>query len=213
MKTLVVLSQKGGSGKSTLTVHLAVSAVQSGLKTAILDIDHNQASSLRWNDIRSDNHKIDTAKCTAKQLHNYLQMAEKGGVDLVLVDTAPHSNSDAVIAAQLADFILIPCRPALFDLEAIFNTIQIAKATGHPYSVIINAAPRGKLAEETRSFLERNNVPVLALTVYQRAAYSHALLDGRSVHEYEPERKAASEITELYEYISAELKLKRRLVA
>ena len=213
MKTLVVLSQKGGSGKSTLTVHLAVCAVQCGLKTAILDIDHNQASSLRWNEIRADDHKIDTAKCTAKQLNSYLQMAEKGGVDLVLVDTAPHSNSDAVIAAQLADLILIPCRPALFDLEAIFNTVQIAKAAGHSYSVVINAAPRGKLAEETRSFLERNNVPVLALTVYQRAAYSHALLDGRSVHEYEPEGKAASEINELYEYISAELKLKRRLMA
>jgi chromosome partitioning protein len=212
VKTLVILSQKGGSGKSTLTVHLAVCAARRGLKTAILDID-KQSSAWRWNQIRADDMKLDTAKVQARELADYLQRAEKGKVRLTLVDTAPHTDSDGALAAQLADFILIPCRPALFDLEAIFSSIQIAKASRVAYGVVINAAPRGKLADETRAFLQKNSVPVLDATICHRAAYGHALLDGRSVHEFEPDGKAAAEIDDLYAHVSKQLSLDKRRAA
>lgn len=212
MKTLVILSQKGGSGKSTLTVHLAVCAAMRGLKTAILDID-KQGSAWRWNQIRPEEIKIDTAKVQARELADYIQRAEKGKVGLTLVDTAPHTDSDGALAAQLADFILIPCRPALFDLEAIFSSIQIAKASRVKYAVVINAAPRGKLADETREFLQKHDVPVLDTTICHRAAYGHALLDGRSVHEFEPRGKAATEVDALYGEIAKQLSLDKRRVA
>lgn len=206
MKTLAVISQKGGSGKTTLTVHLAVCAAMRGLKTMMLDIDE-QPSAYEWNQSRAADQRLGTAKCVAGQLQGYLDLGRQRDVDLTLIDTAPHSNADASIAAQLADFILIPCRPATFDLRAIYNSIQIARLSKKPFSVIINAAPRGKLADETRAFLTKNNAPVMDLTIHQYAAYTHAVIDGRSVHEYEPEGKAAAEIDKLYGYIADQLKL------
>lgn len=200
MQTLTILSQKGGSGKSTLTVHLAVCAMMRGLKTVILDIDQ-QGSANRWNQIRAHDRKVDLAKIQAEQIALYLTIAKNAHADLVLIDTAPHSQSDGAIAAQFADFVLIPCRPAMFDLEAIFSTVQIAKTAKKPFAVILNAAPRGKLADECRAFLEKNSVPVLAITVHQWASLGHALFDGRSVHEFEPDGKATAEIEALYSHL------------
>jgi chromosome partitioning protein len=98
--------------------------------------------------------------------------------------------------------VLIPCRPARFDLDAVASTVDIAKAAKTPAAVVINAAPRGRLAEEARAALQRQGVTVIETVLHQRAAYSHAVIDGRSVHEYEPEGKAAAEIDQLYHHIT-----------
>lgn len=201
MKTLAILAQKGGSGKTTVAVHMAVCAAQRKLKTAIIDIDP-QGSAFQWNQSRPDGMKLDAVKAEANQLAGLLQKAKAGGIDLAIIDTAPHSNDAAAIAARLADLALIPCRPARFDLDAIASTLDIAKAANTPAAVVINAAPRGRLAEEARAALMRQGVTVLETVLHQRAAYSHAVIDGRSVHEYEPGGAAAGEIEELYHHIT-----------
>ena len=201
MKTLAIISQKGGSGKTTIAVHVAVCASQRKLKTAIIDIDP-QRSAYQWNQSRPDGMKLDAVTANASQLAVLLAKAKAGGIDLAIIDSAPHSDSEAAIAAQLADYVLIPCRPARFDLDAIASTADIAKAANTPAAVVINAAPRGRLADEARVALQRQGVTVLDLVLHQRAAYSHAVIDGRSVHEYEPEGKAAAEIDDLYHHIT-----------
>jgi chromosome partitioning protein len=201
MKTLAIISQKGGSGKTTIAVHVAVCASQRKLKTAIIDIDP-QRSAYQWNQSRPDGMKLDAVTANASQLAVLLAKAKAGGIDLAIIDSAPHSDSEAAIAAQLADYVLIPCRPARFDLDAIASTVDIAKAANTPAAVVINAAPRGRLADEARVALQRQGVTVLDLVLHQRAAYSHAVIDGRSVHEYEPEGKAAAEIDDLYHHIT-----------
>lgn len=201
MKTLAIIAQKGGSGKTTLAVHLAVCATRHKLKTALIDLDP-QASAYQWNESREDGRKLDAVRGNSSDLAALLKQAKDGGVDLVIIDTAPHSDSAAAIAAQLADFVLIPCRPARFDLDAIATTAQIAKVTKTPTAVVLNAAPRGKLAEEARDALQGQNLTVMATVLYQRAAYSHAVIDGRSAHEYEPDGKAAAEIDDLYNHIT-----------
>ena len=201
MKTLAIISQKGGSGKTTIAVHVAVCASQRKLKTAIIDIDP-QRSAYQWNQSRPDGMKLDAVTANASQLAVLLAKAKAGGIDLAIIDSAPHSDSEAAIAAQLADYVLIPCRPARFDLDAIASTVDIAKAANTPAAVVINAAPRGRLADEARVALQRQGVTVLDLVLHQRAAYSHAVIDGRGVHEYEPEGKAAAEIDNLYHHIT-----------
>jgi chromosome partitioning protein len=201
MKTLAIISQKGGSGKTTIAVHVAVCAAQRKLKTAIIDIDP-QRSAYQWNQSRPDGMKLDAVTANASQLAALLAKAKAGGIDLAIIDSAPHSDSEAAIAAQLADYALIPCRPARFDLDAIASTVDIAKAANTPAAVVINAAPRGRLADEARAALQRQGVTVLDLVLHQRAAYSHAVIDGRSVHEYEPGGKAAAEIDDLYYHIT-----------
>lgn len=201
MKTLAIIAQKGGSGKTTLAVHMAVCARLRDLHTAIIDIDP-QASAFKWNQSRPEELKLDATKADVGQIPAFLKQANAGGIDLVIIDTAPHSDSSAAIAAQLADYVLIPCRPARFDLEAIASTAQIARVAKTPAAVVINAAPRGKLAEEARAALEKQGISVLNSVIHHRAAYSHAVIDGRSVHEYEPEGKAAAEIDELYDLVT-----------
>jgi len=201
MKILVILAQKGGSGKTTVAVHMAVCAVQRKLKTAIIDIDP-QGSAFQWNASRPEGMKLDAVAANAAQLAGLLQRAKAGGIELAIIDTAPHSNAEAATAASLADFVLIPCRPARFDLDAIASTVEIARAANAPCGVVINAAPRGKLAEEARAALTSKGVNVIETVLHQRAAYSHAVIDGRSVHEYEPNGAAAEEIDNLYHHIT-----------
>ena len=151
-----------------------------------------------WNESRDAGDKLDAIKANPGQLAALLKQAKAAGADLVIVDTAPHSDSAAAIAAQLADFVLIPCRPARFDLKAIGSTAQITILAKTPAAVVINAAPRGKLAEEVRAVLQQQGITVIEPVLHLRAAYSHAVIDGRSVHEYEPDGKAAAEIDELF---------------
>ena len=102
--------QKGGSGKTTLAVHVAVCAVRHALGVAMIDLDP-QRSLYKWNQSRPDNHKIDTIAAEAGQVPGLLKQAQAGGVDLVIIDTAPHSDNKAAIVARMADFILIPLHP------------------------------------------------------------------------------------------------------
>jgi chromosome partitioning protein len=208
MKTLVILAQKGGSGKTTLAVHMAVCAARQKRRTALIDIDP-QSSAFNWNESRDEGRKLDAAKAEAGQIPALLQQAKAGGINLAIIDTAPHSDSAAAIAAQYADLVLIPCRPARFDLDAIASTVQIATLAKKSAAVVINAAPRGKLAEEARAALERQGITVIDTVLHQRAAYSHAVIDGRSVHEYEPDGKAAAEIDELYNHLTGLLGYKQ----
>jgi len=213
MKTLAILAQKGGSGKTTVAVHMAVCATRRKLKTAIIDIDP-QRSAYQWNASRPDDQKLDAVMADADQLAGLLHKAKAGGIDLTIIDTAPHSNASAAIAARLADYVLIPCRPARFDLDAIASTVDIARAANTPAAIVINAAPRGRLAEEARAALMGKGITVIETVLHQRAAYSHAVIDGRSVHEYEPKGAAAAEIDDLYHHITrlyGDMKKKRAI--
>lgn len=201
MKIWAIESQKGGSGKTTTAVHMAICAARRGLRTALIDIDIQRSAS-NWNESRPPEQRLDCVAGTAAQLSGYLDKARDGDIELVIIDTAPHSNADGAIAAQLADLVLIPCRPARFDLDAVLSTLQIVRAANTPAVVIINAAPRGRLAAEAKAALERQGATVVETVLHQRAAYSHAVIDGRSVHEYEPNGAASAEIDALYNHIT-----------
>jgi chromosome partitioning protein len=202
MKILGIVSQKGGSGKTTLAVHVAVLAYLRGLRVALIDIDP-QGSAFDWNESRADDDKLAGVRCTAAELAANLKKAAAASIDLAIIDTAPHANAEAAIAAQLADFVLIPCRPARFDLKAIAPTVATIQQTRTPFAVVLNAAPQGfRIAEEARAALLQSGVTVLPDVVHQYAPLAHAVIDGRSVHEYDPDSKAADEIEALYNHIT-----------
>ena len=202
MKILLLHSQKGGSGKSTLAVHMAVCAARHGQKTVLIDLDP-QASAYDWNESRDEARKLDATKATAAQLAARLQQAKAGSIDLAIIDTAPHSDSAAAIAAQITDLLLIPCRPARFDLAAMIKTLEIARAANTTAVVVLNAARRGKRkTAEARAALESIGANVYPSVIHDWVALEDALIDGRAVHEYEPDSKAAEEIEELYNHIS-----------
>jgi chromosome partitioning protein len=197
MKTIAILSQKGGAGKTTLAVHLAVAAERAGHQAALIDLDP-QVSATGWKDSRpQDTPAVVSAQ--AARLPQVLQAAAQAGAALTVIDTAPHTESPALAAARAADLILIPCRPAILDLRAISLTVDVAKLAGTPAAVVLNAVPpRGPLAEEARVAIAQYGVIVAPVCLGQRSTYVHALTVGQAAQEYEPHGKAAEEIVQLY---------------
>ena len=200
MKTIAVLSQKGGTGKTTLALHLAVAAEAAGHTAVVIDLDP-QSSAGGWGDSRKAEGPT-VAMGHAPRLASILHAADANGVSLALLDTAPHSQGDALAAAQSCDVILIPCRPGILDLRAIGATVQIARLAGKPAAVVLNACPpQGRtLADEAAEACRGYGVEVAPFRLTQRAAFAHALASGQTAQEYEPDGKAAEEIQQLYKW-------------
>jgi chromosome partitioning protein len=200
MKTVVLLSQKGGTGKSTIATHLAVCAERDGKKVALFDLDP-QASSYKWSQRRKAEQPA-VVSAAAAELANLLVQAKQQGADLILVDTAGHADASSLHALHHADLVLIPCRPSAADLDAIEDTIELAsRAKPSKSAVVLNAAPtRGQLSEQARVAIEER-IKVAPVVLGQRSAYASAWIDGRSVEEYEVNGKAAEEIRKLYQWM------------
>ncbi|MEB3311998.1 MAG: ParA family partition ATPase [Snowella sp.] len=207
MKTLSILSQKGGAGKTTLAIHLAVAAELSGQQTALIDIDP-QASATSWGDSREQESPV-VVSAQSSRLEKVLEAAREAGAKLAIIDTAPHSESASLVAARAADFILIPCRPAILDLRAIGSTIDLVKIADKPASIILNTVPpRGGLAEDAKKAIAIYEISVCPVYIKNRAAFSNSLTAGLTAQEYEPQGKAAAEIKQLYKWICKQMNIK-----
>lgn len=206
MKTIAILSQKGGAGKTTLALHLAVAAERAGKSAAVIDLDP-QASAAGWMDHRSLAAPA-VVSAPATRLAQVIETAQTHGAKLAILDTAPHSEQAALTAARAADLILIPCRPAILDLRAISSTIDLAKLAAKPAFVVLNAVPpRGGLANEAAAAVESYGAKVAPVRLVQRAAYMHSLTTGQTAQEYETDGKAAEEITKLYKWVCTQVKM------
>lgn len=206
MKTIAVISQKGGAGKTTLALHIAVAAERAGRPAAVIDLDP-QASAAGWGDTRAAEAPA-VVSAQAARLPQVLEAARAGGAALAVIDTAPHSESSALTAARAADLILIPCRPAILDLRAIGSTIELARLAGKRCAVVLNATPpRGSLADEAAAAVAGYEVEVSPARLAQRAAFQHALTAGQTAQEYEAGGKAAEEVESLYMWICTQVGL------
>jgi chromosome partitioning protein len=202
MKTIAILSRKGGAGKTTLAVHLGVAAEAAGIVTAIFDLDP-QASAAVWGDNRNGE-APDVVPAQAPRLAALLKSAEKQGAKLALLDTAPHADGIAADAVNLAHAALIPCRPSSFDLAAIGSTVRLAQSAGKPAWVVINAAPThvsDRSVADTIDALTAEKVQVCPVIIHQRAALASWIGAGRTANEAEPNGKAAAEIAALLAWI------------
>jgi chromosome partitioning protein len=206
MKTVAIESQKGGTGKATTALNLAVAAEKAGQATVVIDLDP-QASAAGWKDTRQAESPVVVAVPPAR-LPQALQAAQEGGATLALIDTAPHAESASLAAAKAADLILIPCRPGILDLRAIGTTVEIAKLAGKPAFVVLNAIPPGatRLLADARAAVAVHGLAVAPIAIEQRAAFGHALTVGQTAQEFEPQGKAADEIAQLYDWLQAQLR-------
>lgn len=204
MKTVAIISQKGGAGKTTLALHLATSSALQGRNTAIIDLDP-QASAANWSDRRVAEVPVVLSAHASRLSHEIGRVKDMDG-DLLIIDTAPHSDSAALEAAKAADLILVPCRPAILDIEAISNTLNLVKTTGKPIFVVMNAvAPQGNEATEAAEAIAELGVEVCPVQLRQRVAFSRALISGQSAEEYEPDGKAAQEASQLHAFMCEHL--------
>jgi len=204
VKIVSLIAQKGGVGKTTIAVNLAVTA---GIPTVLFDLDQ-QESAVMWADRRqTDSPHVEFL--TERRLSEGLRAAEQGKFRLAIIDTPPAAGPQAYTAAQAADLVLIPCRPSLVDLDAIRRTAQLVKSAGKPAFVVFNAAPHSAttLLEDARAIVEGVGLSSCPVILRERSAYRASWPLGRTVVEVEPRSKAAREISELKDWLLSQLQV------
>lgn len=200
MKIIAVMSQKGGAGKTTLAVHLAVEAHRRKLSVEIIDTDPQQSAGV-WSRARGGESPIVT-HIQPTRLGPALDQRASAGIELVIVDTAPHAGPDAVDVAKLASRVLIPVRPGVFDLAAARQTIEIVREAGVDSMLVLSACPhRAPEVPMAREALALSGLSVAETQIVDRRSFSRAIQTGRAVSEFEPDGKASEEIRALLDEV------------
>ena len=204
MKSIAFLSQKGGSGKTTLAVHTAVTAQESGESVVVIDTDPQQ-SAMTWAEARTTE-VPPVAAINANEIQRVFDAATAEAMTLAIVDTAPHAAPEASVIASKVDLIAIPVRPSAFDIAAVGNAVEIAKAANTKTVFILSACPfRSPEIAETRELLKTYGLPVAPVDITERRAFSRAVASGRAVTEFESDGKAAAEIRALWQWLKGEM--------
>lgn len=211
MHTVAVISQKGGTGKTTLAIHLATAASAAGFVALVVDTDP-QATACTWHTWRGDADP-DVIDCAAHTLlPKKLQQAADLGADLAVIDTPPHADIMAREACRAADLLLIPCRPRAFDLDAVRTTAELAAVTNKPAFLIFMAGPpRAPLVyREAGQLVEQFSLKVAPVMLPERAAFHHSVGAGKTAPEIEPQGKAAEDIASLWVWVCGRVNMPTR---
>ena len=202
MQTIALIAQKGGTGKTTLALSLAVEAALVGQAVVVIDLDP-QASACRWSDRRSISETPAVIDAQPARLAAALAKAQQAGVDLAIVDTPARIEQAAAESAKVADLIVIPCKPSILDVETVRTTFDLVQGrTKNPPLVVLNAVPaQGSRTAQAVEAISGMGLDVCPIHIGQRVAFEYATQSGQTVTEYEPDGRAASEIRQLYEYI------------
>jgi len=201
MPTIAIISQKGGAGKTTLAVHLAAAAQDAGTIALIVDTDP-QATASQWAAWRQDK-PPEVIDSPPPRLAVKIRQAREQGAQWIVVDTPPHADSAARAAVEVADLVLIPCRPSAFDLSAIETTAKLVQLLRKPAYVVFVAGPPNafRVYQEAGELVESYGTRPCPLQIPDRAAYRHASAEGRTVMELEPAGKAAEDIRQIYKWV------------
>lgn len=207
MPTIAIISQKGGAGKTTLALHLAAAGQDAGRAALVIDTDP-QATASQWAAWRHDA-PPEVIDSPPPRLAAKVAAAAGQGANLIVIDTPPHADSAARAAVEIADLVLIPCRPSAFDLSAIQTTSKLVQLLRKPAFVVFSAGPPNapRVYQEAGELVEGYGTPACPIILPDRAAYRHASAEGRSVMELEPYGKAADEVRNIYKWICRQLDL------
>ena len=211
MKTLVVMSQKGGTGKTTVAVHLAIAAELAGCRSILMDMDP-QRSATAWGRLRDGPGPV-MSDAKAGTLFIARQAAEKLRMGLMVIDTPPSCGPDTLEAARHADLCLIVVRPSFFDIEAARGAVDAVKALGRPAMFLLNQTPGGQAAaiKEAVAALGKYGLPVSPVRLHSRPVYQTAIGRGCTVQEMTPRGVAAVETDALWRLVEAHLALADRV--
>jgi chromosome partitioning protein len=204
LRVLALASQKGGSGKTTLSGHLAVQAQRAGAGPVVLiDIDP-QASLADWWNERADEFPA-FAQTTVARLASDLAALRQQGFKLAVIDTPPAITVAIQSVIAVAELIVVPTRPSPHDLRAVGATVDMCDRAGKPLVFVVNAAlAKARITAEAAVALSQHGT-VAPVTLHNRVDFAASMIDGRTVMEVDPKSKSSQEIVGLWSYISDRL--------
>ncbi|KAF0183370.1 MAG: chromosome partitioning protein [Caulobacteraceae bacterium] len=215
MKTLSIVSTKGGVGKTTLAVHIAVAAQKAKQKTLVIDLDP-QGSAAQWAKDRvrlAEQHgrwfdtPLDVRRLFANDLVEEIAAAKRQGYQLVIIDTPPHADFPAARAVEVADLVLMPVRPGYFDLHAAKATINLVHDMRAHAFFVVNQTPHTSpgMAADAASYLASKDITPAPVSITMLQPYVRALRDGLTAPEIAPEGRSAEEINALWSWLAQAL--------
>lgn len=204
MYVVVLASQKGGSGKTTLSGHLAVEAEQAGVgPVALIDCDPQGSLSEWWNSRSAPTPHF--VKVGLLELSDALAQLNQAGFRLAVIDTPPAITSSISRVVAHADLVIVPTRPSPHDLRAVAATVDIAERHDKPLIFVVNGAtPRARITGEAAVALSQHGT-VAPVIVHHRVDFAASMVDGRSVGEVVPKSQSAKEVRELWTYVQDRL--------
>jgi len=204
MKTIVLASQKGGAGKTTLAAHLAVAAERAGDGPCVLIDTDPQASLANWWNGRADDTPA-FAPTTLQELSAKLEALEKAGFTFAFIDTPPAITESIKFVVQQADFVLIPTRPSPHDLRAVGLTVELAVDAGRSFAfAVTQAKPNARLTVQAMAALSEHGV-VASSIIHDRVDYASSMIDGRTVLEIDPRGRGSIEVNELWTFVKGRI--------
>lgn len=203
-QVVVVASQKGGSGKTTLAGHLAVQAEMSGAgPVAIIDTDPQGSLAKWWNAREAETPAF--AQASIPDLGRDIEYLSDNGARLIIIDTPPAVTSSIVEVVTHADLVIIPTRPSPHDLRAVGATVDIVEHQRKALVFVVNSATmRARITSDTAVALSQHGT-VAPATIHHRVDFAASMIDGRTVGEVDPEGRSAKEIADLWAYLAGRL--------
>lgn len=202
---IAVAQRKGGAGKSTVAATLATAFAEAGRKVALIDIDP-QRSLARWDQERGRAAKARPLQFEAPSGWRVSSIIERlrREVDVAVIDTPPHDDTDSRVAIRAADLVLVPLQPSAADLWSMDATLDLAKAERKPVRLMFNrVAGSGKLREAIAAEIAKRNLPLLEPVLGNRTAFAQAFMGGLGAVESHPKGPAAAEARALAEAVQA----------
>jgi chromosome partitioning protein len=202
--TIVAASQKGGSGKTTLSGHLAVEASRAGAgPVALIDTDPQGSLAHWWNARKaSEPHFV---KAGLLDLGQALARLSTMGIRIAIIDTPPAITTSISQVVAHADLVVVPTRPSPHDLRAVGATVDIAERHAKPLIFVINAATaRASITGESAVALSQHGM-VAPVTIHHRVDFAASMIDGRTVGEAAPNSASAREVRDLWLYLQDRL--------
>lgn len=209
MNVVVFASRKGGSGKSTLTAHIAAQVHRASRPCLLVDADP-QGSLTLWHHLRGTNEP--KLRVATRSVGEVVASAKRDGYEWVFIDTPPNTSAIVEDAIRNATMVIIPARPGVFDVDAVRETIQTCRSARKPYAVVMNGAPAMRDEQESRivtiarEALAKFKAPVWSGQITNRADLLLALAEGEGAREYAAESRAANEIGRLWIAIDRSIK-------
>lgn len=210
MHIIALTSQKGGTGKTTLSGHLAVQAARDGYgPVALIDTDP-QGSLTQWSTARGSN-ELTVVSATVSTLDNEIAKLREDGVKTLFIDTPPAITWTIIEVVKFSSLVLIPVRPSPHDLAAAGTTVDLVEHLGKPLVFIVNSASqRARITGEAAIALSQHGT-VAPTTVHNRTDFAASMIDGRTVMELRNAQRSTAEIEGLWKYIAERLNKEDRL--